>query len=199
MECTYGQPRYRLPPREEAIAQLVGIVQRTLEAGRTPVVQAYVLGKAQEVTRILVDRGLRVVQHPLVHEISLIYESCGCDLGVLECCCGPPPADAVVIAPPRNQKAQALVGLRRPVTIAVTGWAIDPAWRWRLRADYAVPLSDHADFDELIECAHRTEPAIVFCTHGPASFVEELRSRGFNAHPLEECRMLQACGSFRGG
>jgi len=38
-----------------------------LEAGRTPVVHAYVLGKAQEITRILTLAGLRVVQHPLVH------------------------------------------------------------------------------------------------------------------------------------
>lgn len=198
MESTYGEPRYRLPPREEAIAQLVGIARRTLEAGRTPVVQAYVLGKAQEVTRILIEHGLRVVQHPLVHEISRIYQACGCDLGPLECCNGPPPEDAVVVAPPRNQKAAVLVGLRRPVTIAVTGWAIDPAWRRRLGADYAVPLSDHADFDELIECVERTQPAIVFCTHGPASFVLELRRRGHNAHPLEDCRMLPTCGSFRG-
>ena len=198
MESTYGHPRYRLPPREEAIALLVGIVQRTLEAGRTPVVQAYVLGKAQEVTRILVEQGLRVVQHPLVYEISLIYQACGCNLGVLECCDGPPPVDAVVVAPPRSQKAATLVGLKRPVTIAVTGWAVDPARRRWFGTDYAVPLSDHADFDELVECVRRTEPAIVFCTHGPAEFVNELRQRGHNAHPLEDCRMLQACGSFRG-
>ncbi|HEX5103046.1 MAG TPA: MBL fold metallo-hydrolase RNA specificity domain-containing protein [Pirellulaceae bacterium] len=198
MECTYGTPRYRLPPRDEAIAQLLMIVQRVLAAGRTPVVRAYVLGKAQEVTRILTAAGLRVVQHPLVHEISLVYQQCGCDLGTFERLDGPPPEDAVVVAPPRNQKAAHMIGLRRPVSIAVSGWAVDPGCRW-LAADYAVPLSDHADFDELVECVERTEPAIVFCTHGPAGFVEELRRRGHNAHPLEDCRMVQTCGSFRGG
>jgi Cft2 family RNA processing exonuclease len=199
MECTYGDPRYRLPSRDEVIGQLIAIVTRVLEAGRTPVVHAYVLGKAQEVTRILSNAGLRVVQHPLVHDISVIYQKCGCDLGVLERCEGSPPPDAVVVAPPRGQKSHALTGLRRPVSIVVTGWAVDPSCRWRLGADYALPLSDHADFDELIECVERTEPAVVFCTHGPASFVEVLRQRGFNARPLEDCRMLQACGSFRGG
>ncbi len=188
MESTYGQPRYRLPPREEAIAQLVAIVRRVLEQGRTPVVRAYVLGKAQEVTRILSLAGIRVVQHPLVHAISLIYQQLGCDLGTLELCEGTPPADAVVIAPPRNQRAAAVSGLVRPVTIGVTGWAIDPAWRWRLGVDYAVPLSDHADFDELIECIERVQPGIIYCTHGLAEFVDLLRERGYNAHALADCR-----------
>ena len=187
MESTYGQPRYRLPPREESIAHLVGIISRVLSDGRTPVVHAYVLGKAQEVTKILNSAGLRVVQHPLVYAVSLVYQACGCDLGPLEECGACGPGDAVVVAPPRRQKAAALVGLKRPVSIGVTGWAIDPAWRWRLGVDYAVALSDHADFDELLECIERVEPAVIYCTHGPAEFVTYLRRQGHNAHPLESC------------
>src|SRR4029079_11629263 len=176
-----------MPPREESIAQLIGIVTRVLAAGRTPVVHAYVLGKAQEVTKVLAAAGLGIVQHPLVYAISLIYERCGCDLGLLERCDGSPPPDAVVVAPPRRQKAATLTGLRRPVSIGVTGWAIDPACRWRLGADYAVPLSDHADFDELVECIERVEPSVIYCTHGPAGFVTLLRGRVYNAHALEDC------------
>jgi hypothetical protein len=74
------------------------------------------------------------------------------------------------------------------VTSGVTGWAVDPAWRWRLGVDYAVPLSDHADFDELIECIELVQPGIIYCTHGPAEFVDLLRERGHNAHALEDCR-----------
>ena len=197
MESTYGEERYRLPPRDEAIGQLLAIVRRVLEAGRTPLVHAYVLGKAQEVTRILTAAGIRVLQHPLVFAISKIYQHCGCDLGTVELCDGCPPADAVIIAPPRSQRAAALAGLRRPVSIAVTGWAVNPAWRWRLGADYAIPLSDHADFDELVECVERVQPAAVYCTHGPAEFVALLRRRGYNAHPLSSCasgRVLGLCG-----
>jgi putative mRNA 3-end processing factor len=188
MESTYGDPRYRLPPREESIAQLIALVTRLIDAGRTPLVRAYVLGKAQEVTKILTTAGLRVVQHPLVYDISRIYERFGCDLGPLELCDGPPPLDAVVVAPPRRQKAAALTGLRLPVSIGVTGWAIDPDCRWRLGVDYAIPLSDHADFDELVECIERVAPSIIYCTHGPAEFVTILRKMGHNAHPLADCR-----------
>lgn len=191
MESTYGEPHYRLPPRDETIAQLVAIVTQVLEAGRTPIVHAYVLGKAQEVSRILTLAGLRVVQHPLVYAISLIYQQCGCDLGPVELCDGAPPIDAAIVAPPRRQKAATLTGLRRPVSIGVTGWAIDPAWRWRLGVDHAIPLSDHADFDELFECIERVEPGVIYCTHGPPEFVTLLRKRGHNAHALEDCRVGQ--------
>ena len=79
----------------------------------------------------------------------------------------------------------------------MTGWAIDPAWRWRLGVDYAVPLSDHADFDELIECIERVQPGIIYCTHGPAEFVDLLRERGHNAYPLEDCRSGKPFGLLR--
>ena len=45
IESTFGSPRYRLPPREESIEQLVEGVQQTLDSGRTPVVHAYAFGQ----------------------------------------------------------------------------------------------------------------------------------------------------------
>lgn len=187
MECTYGNPSYCLPPRDEVIAQLVATASRAIDSGRTPVIYAYVLGKAQEVTRILTSHGFSVVQHPLIYEISRVYEAHGCSLGAVTCYDGPPPLGAVVIAPPRSQKAAALTGLVRPITIAVTGWAVHPGVRIRLGVDYALPLSDHADFHELLDCIDRVNPTTVYCTHGPTSFVTLLRRRGIRAHSLDDC------------
>lgn len=184
MESTFGDPRYRLPPREEVIAQLVSIIEQLLHDDRTPVIRAYVLGKSQEVTRILTDRGIGVLQHPLVYAVSRVYESAGCTLGKYEEYQGEPKAGHVIIAPPRSQKGSSLRGLSRKAEIAVTGWAATPGSHYRLGVDYAVPLSDHADYDELIECVERVEPEVVYCTHGPESFVERLVSLGHNAYPL---------------
>jgi putative mRNA 3-end processing factor len=187
MESTFGDPRYRLPPREAVVAQLVEIVARALESGQTPVIHAYVLGKAQEVTKILCDHGIPVVQHPLVFAVSQIYEKSGCRLGDYQACGESPPVGCAVIVPPRSQKAARIRNLVRPVTIAVTGWAADPLWRRRLGVDYAVPLSDHADYDELLECIERVAPRVIYCTHGPAEFVARLRKLGHDAHPLSAC------------
>jgi putative mRNA 3-end processing factor len=81
IESTYGTPAYRLPPRETAIEQLLALVRRTLAEGAVPVVQAYVLGKSQEVTKILTDAGVPVLQHRKIYEVSRVYRQCGMDLG----------------------------------------------------------------------------------------------------------------------
>jgi len=184
IESTYGQPRYRLPPRQEIVARLLGLVGDVLDAGRTPVLHAYVLGKAQEVTRLLTDAGIRVLQHPLVYAVSRVYEAAGCPLGDVAEYPGFPSAGCAVVVPPRGQRAVRLEGLEQGVAIAVTGWAIDSGARYRLGVDHALPLSDHADYDELIEAVRQVAPRRVYCTHGPESFVARLVEQGFDAQPL---------------
>jgi Cft2 family RNA processing exonuclease len=188
MESTYGDPRYRLPPRDEVIEQLLRTVNLVLSSGRTPVIQAYVMGKAQEVTRILTQHGIPVLQHPLIHAISVVYEEQGCQLGEFRCFETEYVAGHAVIVPPFRQQAPQLKNLGRTATIVVTGWAHAPRGRQAFGADFAVPLSDHADYDELLECIERVGPRVIYCTHGPESFVDDLRRRGFDARPLARLR-----------
>ena len=61
--------------------QLFQLVEVALNDDCTPVIHAYALGKGQEVTRLLTLRGIPVLQHQKVYEISQIYQQCGCDLG----------------------------------------------------------------------------------------------------------------------
>jgi putative mRNA 3-end processing factor len=186
MESTYGHPDYCLPPREESIAALRRAVESAFAEGATPVIHAYVLGKAQEITRILTTAGIAVLQHPLIHAVSRVYEACGVDLGDCAPYEGQPLPRHAVIVPPVHQKTWRVPGLGRIRTIAVTGWASNPHGGFRLRVDHAIPLSDHADYAQLLECVRQVDPRLVFCTHGPPSFVECLRARGYQAHLLDE-------------
>jgi Cft2 family RNA processing exonuclease len=184
MESTFGRPRYRLPPRDDVIARLLAIVERALAEGKTPVVHAYPLGKSQEVTKLLTARGVPVLQHPAVYEISRIYQACGVDLGDFSLFGGKPVLGHAVVTLPRGSRNFRLAGLERTVTIAVTGWAMDASAKYRLGVDHALPLSDHADFDQLVETVRRVAPREVYCTHGPHEFADHLRDLGFNARPL---------------
>jgi putative mRNA 3-end processing factor len=184
MESTFGLPRYRMPPRDEVINELLTIVRAAIRDGKTPVIHAYPLGKSQEITRILTSNGVPVLQHPCIFEISRIYQACGADLGDFDVCRGDVPAGCAVITLPRGMHGFRVAGMRSVVTITATGWAVDRGTRYRLGVDHALPLSDHADFDQLIDAVHRVAPREVYCTHGPHEFVGHLRDRGFNAFSL---------------
>jgi Cft2 family RNA processing exonuclease len=188
MESTFGRPRYRLPPRKEVIARLLELVDAALADGKTPVIHAYPLGKSQEVTRILTAHGVPVLQHPEVYAISRLYEQCGVELGEFGLARGQPAARHAVVTLPRSARDYRLPGLGRTSSIAVTGWAMDHGAEYRLGVDHALPLSDHADFGQLIEAVRQVAPREIYCTHGPLEFVEHLCDLGFNAHPLDRPR-----------
>lgn len=186
LESTYGDPRYRFAPREELVQQLVDVVRRALAAERTPIIEAYALGKAQEVTKLLTNHGIAVLQHRSVFEISRVYERCGMPLGRVAEFTGLPLEGHALVVPPGKHRGAGLQGVRRPCRIAVTGWALGGGWSRRFGVDEAIPLSDHADFDELLEAVERVGAREVYCTHGPESFVDELLTRGVNACRLEK-------------
>jgi Cft2 family RNA processing exonuclease len=181
IESTFGHPDYRWPPRAESLARLFQLVGEALDAGRQPVIVAYALGKSQEVTRLLTAEGFSVVQHPDAYAISRVYQSLGVDLGDFSRYTGRMEEGQVLIVPPGARTCQPAGS---QVRIAVTGWAVDGSAKYRLRVDHAIPLSDHADYDELFEAVRRVEPEKVYCTHGPESFVDRLREAGFDAYVL---------------
>ncbi len=184
METTFGSPSYRLPPRSEVIEQLLETVDRALKEGKTPVVHAYALGKSQEVTAILARAGYPVLQHATIAEVSNVYEQCGVDLGDWAPHAGGTLDGHVVITLPKAISGFRLANLGDVLSIAVTGWAADRSAKYRLGVDVALPLSDHADFDELLEAARRVAPRKIYTTHGPAGFDQQLREAGFDAEPL---------------
>lgn len=193
MESTFGRPRYRLPPRQHVVEQLLALVQQTLAARCTPVIHAYPLGKSQEVTKLLTSHGVPVLQHAAIYEISRIYQSCGVDLGNVDRFDDRLIAGRAVVTLPRGMPNFRLPRIGPTVSIAVTGWAMDSSAKYRLGVDHALPLSDHADFEQLIEAVRRVAPDETYCTHGPDEFVGHLCDCGFNAkslHPPAQRRLF---------
>jgi Cft2 family RNA processing exonuclease len=170
--------------------QLIEHCASAIRAGRQPIVMGYSLGKSQEITRILTDAGLVVTQHGACYEMTRIYEELGQHVGAVrryspEDFHGPHALDlnerGVLVAPPNVARSAFVTKFNNPLRIICTGWALLPGAIYRHGVDIALPLSDHADFDELMELIDRVRPKKIFTHHGYPQFAEHLRARGFNA------------------
>ncbi len=87
----------------------------------------------------------------------------------------------VVILPPHLRRSQILEDIGPCRTAMLTGWAMDRNCRFRYRVDEAIPLSDHADFQELLALARQAAPNKVYTVHGSPEFAKHLRLLGYDA------------------
>ncbi len=185
METTFGRPEYVFPPTSQVTARLLQFCRTALAADSTPVLLGWTLGKAQELLCLLSDSGLRVAVHASVLPLARIYEQCGVRLGAYDALDTTQAKNCVLICPPTFAQSPQRAALG-PCQLAVaTGWAMDSSCKYRSGVDAAFPLSDHADFNELIEFVRLVGPRRVFTTHGFATdFAATLRDLGFDAEAL---------------
>lgn len=190
METTFGKPLFRFPPRNLVIEELVERVGHALREGIQPVVMGYSLGKAQEIVRILTDAGFPVTEHGAVANLSDLYEQHGVPLGtrrryVASDFRGPSqlPLEerGVLVAPPQMARTGFVEQFDQRLTIMLTGWAMLKGAPFRYGVDHVLPISDHADFDELLELVDRVHPKRIYTLHGYADFADTLRARGHDA------------------
>ena len=147
MECTFGDPEFRLPPREQTVTQLVETSARLLRLGTTPLIRTYVVGKSQELMKVFSEAGLPVAVHPEIAIYAKIYEDHGCDFGQYTVCSGEAPTDHVLLFPPPGAKQSRSKALPASCEeIAVTGWVAQEDHPRTRQARYRFPLSDHADY-----------------------------------------------------
>jgi Cft2 family RNA processing exonuclease len=191
METTFGRPKYRFPPAAEVMAQIMRFCREALDAGATPVLMAYSLGKSQELLRGLAGTGLPVMLEKTIHKITRIHEGLGLTFpayGLLDLAAA---AGKVLLVSPQQARAPWLGEIGPVRTAVATGWALDSSCRYRSGVDAAFPLSDHADFDELIEFVERLRPRRVLTLHGfAADFAATLRELGFDARAISEDEQL---------
>lgn len=183
MECTFGHAQYRFPPLDQVTAHLARFVERCLADGVVPVVCGYAMGKGQEAIALLAKMGHRPLVHQSVADVAAEYERHGVDLGGYDVLGSEPATGRVVVCPP-HLKASVVAGLGRCRTAMLTGWAMDARMRYRYGTDEMIPLSDHADFGELLEYIEGASPRVVYTVHGDGAFAAHLRRQGMEAYHL---------------
>jgi DNA ligase 1 len=192
METTYGLPNYRFPPNEQVIAELTKFCLETLEDNMVPILLGYSLGKAQELLAALNGTGLRILLHPSVYKMTKIYEGLRQPLPKYFLYDESETAGSVVICPPNANRTRLVQRIKNRRTAILTGWALNPATIHRYQCDAAFPLSDHADYPDLIRYVELIQPKRVLTVHGFArEFAADLRRRGVEAWSLEKYNQLE--------
>lgn len=183
METTFGLPRYRFPSQPEVESQVLRFVGECFAEGATPVLLGYSLGKAQEALALLEENRIPALLHPNCVEMTRACREAGVP-GLPEPLVfdgGAPPGHAV-IAPPHAMRAKLMQNLENKRSAMLSGWALQPGAQYRYGTDVMIPLSDHADHPELMECITRVKPRRILTVHGHAlEFAAELRAMGREA------------------
>jgi DNA ligase 1 len=192
METTYGLPRYRLPPTAEVVEQIVAFCRDTLDEGAIPVLLGYSLGKAQEILCALDGGGLTPMLHGSVYAMTRIYEQFGQSFCHFERYNPNAVAGKVLICPPSANGSRMLTNIPRRRVAMISGWAMDPNAIYRYQVDAAFPLSDHADYSDLLRYVDLVQPKRVLTLHGfAAEFARDLRERGIEAWALSQENQME--------
>jgi putative mRNA 3-end processing factor len=160
IEATYGNPTNRRPFEGEVEDRLAALVKESLEKGPTYIFGYH--GKLQETAEILNQKGIRVpvIMPQKVYQIAKVCERHGMVLGdyLME---GSEDAEDV-------KRDGSFVGIyhmrsRRSVgkgatRIYLSGWEFTQPVRRIGENEYIVALSDHSDYEGLIEYIEKSGP-----------------------------------------
>jgi DNA ligase-1 len=185
-ETTFGLPVFRFPPREEIEERLVAACRRAFEEERTPILLAYGLGKSQEIALALAEVGIPSVLHGAAWKLLPEFEAAGHSFPLSRAYeTGPAKPGEALVVPPNCARTPVVRNVKRRRIVYLSGWATREASRADFDADVLLPMSDHADFPELLQHVSEVAPRKVVTRHGYArDFARILAARGIPAEPL---------------
>ena len=101
------------------------------------------------------------------------------------------PDNHALILPPNSAK-KILPLIQHYKTAILSGWGLDARAIYKFGTDISIPLSDHADFNELKEAVNLVRPKKVITVHGfTREFASELRRLKYEAWSLQGCDQLE--------
>jgi putative mRNA 3-end processing factor len=194
-ECTFGLPEFIFPTIDEIQKQVNELISELYGKGIPVILMGYKLGKAQTITQLF-GHWEPLYFHDSVKEMNSLHQKLGIPLkdgighseaeknGLLE------KKPWVMVAPLMSSKNKFIQDMKSKygaVTIGFSGWAQSSRFSFGRRADYSIPMSDHCDFNELVDVVVHSGAEQVYTIHGFVDeFAEHLKKIGITAQPLLE-------------
>lgn len=184
-ECTFGLPVYNWPDQDEVYADINSWWKENKSSGVTSLLHGYSLGKSQRIIKNIDGSIGEIFVHRTVGAMNDAIRSTGAQLNetvtINEDLKPESLKGNLIIAPPSFAVGRMFHGIG-PVSLAMaSGWAQSGRNFSRGSVDRGFVLSDHADWDGLLEAIEETKAEKVITMHG---YTHEL-SRYLNENGTE--------------
>lgn len=189
-ECTFGLPVFRWDTQSEVMQSVSEWWKACATAGKTAVLGAYALGKAQRILAQLDPAQGPILTHGAVEATNAVLRAQGLSLPdtvpVTAEITGKSHPGALVLAPPSALGTPWMKRFGAAETGFASGWMRMRGVRRRRGADRGFVMSDHADWPGLNTAIAETGAERIFVTHGYTSvFRNWLEDQGYDAQIVE--------------
>ncbi|MCU0330209.1 MAG: ligase-associated DNA damage response exonuclease [Candidatus Kapabacteria bacterium] len=191
-ETTFGLPIYRWPSPSVVAAEINNWWRENAAAGRTSIIQAYSLGKAQRIMG-MVDASIGpMMATSAVHAMNTVLADAGHALppwkNLAAVDRNEPLTGSLVIT--TGIDAALLRRCKDAATASASGWMAIRGFRRRGNHDRGFVVSDHTDWPDLMRTIRETGAERILATHGSTSaVVRTLQEQGLQAAELEDVGM----------
>ena len=189
-ESTFGLPIFRWEPQQQVMQEVRDWWASNRDAGRSSILFAYALGKAQRVLSALRNADIGpIVTHGAVERLTRDYRDSGIAMpDTIYAGAEPRGRDwkgALIVAPPSAAGSPWLRRFGASSTAFASGWMRIRGARRRRSLDRGFVLSDHVDWPALLSAIQATGAESVWVTHGYRDpVVRWLRDNGRDARSV---------------
>ena len=188
-ECTFGLPAFKWKPQADVMQDINQWWAENKAEGRTSVLFGYSLGKAQRLLKHLNPDIGKIYTHGAIENMTEVLrplvefpetKRITRDTTKKEL------SGNLVLAPPSAHGGTWIRKMVPYATASASGWMTFRGARRRRAIDKGFVMSDHCDWDGLLNSIKATGCEKVICTHGYTDiFSKYLRELGYDARTQE--------------
>jgi Cft2 family RNA processing exonuclease len=185
LETTFGSPVYSFPKQEEVYSEMISWIEKEAKS-KLVILSGYALGKAQELTKLSNESGFTPLVHESIFDMNEIYLKHGVNVGKYEKLDHNLKDFSVLIMPPQLVDRFLLATLKEVESREIVS-ALATGWTFARNFDKVFPLSNHADYNDLISYVEQSNPKLVLTDHGFCEeFSRKLNRLGFKSKPIKQ-------------
>ncbi|WP_336092390.1 ligase-associated DNA damage response exonuclease [Leeuwenhoekiella sp. CH_XMU1409-2] len=184
-ECTFGLPAFKWRPQSEVFNDINTWWSANKAEGKTSVIFGYSLGKAQRLLRYLDTDIGKIYTHGAIENMTEVIRPLSTMPETTRVTRETKKEELlgnIVVAPPSAHGSTWIRKMVPYVTASASGWMTFRGARRRRAIDKGFVLSDHCDWQGLLESIEATGAEKIISTHGYTDiFTRYLLEQGYDA------------------